>query len=266
MAMRSRIVFQGAGEACRVEVADEEGLRVLRFGGGERQSCLDMRYPHRLQLAYTQWMATALLLHPDPKRFLVLGLGGGALPHFLLHHHPDALVDVVEKEAIILQVARDFFSLPHSPRLRTFHQDALSYVRDTTEGGYQVAFLDIFGEDGMAPDLYEERLYAEVLARLSADGILVVNVWNGDRQLYRKAVEAAGAASDGRLLCLPVHKRGNELFFLFAGPIPKSGIRQAIRQSNVFFERYGIDFAPMLKRLRRSTQAWPWQRLLLWER
>ena len=45
-----------------VLVTDDGPLRCLNFGTGERQSCVDLRTPWVLQLAYTRWMMSALLL------------------------------------------------------------------------------------------------------------------------------------------------------------------------------------------------------------
>lgn len=89
-----------------VLVTDEGDLRCLRFGTGERQSCIDRRTPWVLQLAYTRWMMTALLLPQNPQRLLLFGLGGGAMVHFLLHHLPMARLDVVEREGLVIDLAR----------------------------------------------------------------------------------------------------------------------------------------------------------------
>ena len=93
-----------------VLVTDEGDLRCLRFGTGERQSCIDRRTPWVLQLAYTRWMMTALLLPQNPQRLLLFGLGGGAMVHFLLHHLPEARLDVVEREGLVIDLARRFFA------------------------------------------------------------------------------------------------------------------------------------------------------------
>ena len=63
-----QLVFSGHTGHHPVLVTDEDGLRSLRFGTDERQTCIDLQKPWKLQLAYTQWMAIALLLHPVPKK------------------------------------------------------------------------------------------------------------------------------------------------------------------------------------------------------
>ena len=250
-----QVVFAGQGEAHAVQITDEDGLRSLRFGTEERQSCIDLRQPQVLQLAYTRWMATALLLHPQPERFLVVGLGGGALPHFLLHHFPQGHITVVEQEQLVIELAHGFFHLPFSPRLDIRHQEALHFARTEADGGFEVAFLDIFGPGAMAPALFDAELYRLLLHQLSRDGILAINLWSGDRPLYRQALEACDAASEGRMLSMAVKKRSNVIVLLFPKAVPTQRIKAAQKQSAHFQQRFGLDFPLYLKRLRRTNRS-----------
>lgn len=249
-----QVVFAGQGKAHAVQITDEDGLRCLRFGSEERQSCVDLSQPQALQLAYTRWMATALLLHPQPQRFLVVGLGGGALPHFLLHHFPQAHITVVEKEQLVIDLAHGYFHLPLTPRLDIRHQEALRFARTEPPGNFEVAFLDIFGPGAMAPALFEAELHRLLLHQLSDDGILAINLWSGDRPLYRQALEACDAASEGRMLSMAVKKRSNVIVLLFPQAVPTQRIKQAQKQSTQLQQRFGLDFPLYLKRLRRTNR------------
>lgn len=249
-----QLVFSGHSGQHPVLITDAGRLRSLSFGTDERQSCIDLSCPHTLQLAYTQWMATAMLLPPCPRKFLILGLGGGALPHFLLHHHPESLIDVVEKERLVIELAHGYFRLPHHPALRIVHREALSFLRTDQGCDYHVAFLDIFGPGFMAPDLFDPLLYRLLLERLSPEGVLAVNLWSGDKPLYHQALRAAEEACCGRLLCMQVKKRSNAILLLFPSEIPHRAIKQARKHSTAFVQRYGLDFPQYLKRLRRTNR------------
>jgi spermidine synthase len=249
-----QVVFRGHNGQYPVLVTDAGPLRSLSFGTEERQSCIDLASPHTLQLAYTQWMITALTLPPCPRNFLVIGLGGGALPHFLLHHHPEARIDVVEKDRLVIALAHGYFRLPHHPALRIVHRDALSFLRDDHGCGYNVAFLDIFGPGCMAPALFDSALYSLLLERLSPEGVLAVNLWSGDKPLYHQALRAADEACGGQLLQMQVKKRSNVILLLFPGEIPHRAIKHAQKQSAELRKRYGLDFSLYLKRLRRTNR------------
>ena len=248
------LVYSGHTGDHPVLVTDEEGLRSLRFGTEERQTCIDLLRPWELQLAYTQWMATALLLHPRPEKMLLIGLGGGALPHFLLHHHPEARIDVVEKERLVIELAHGFFRLPRCPGLRIVNQDILSFLQTDPACGYDLAFLDIFGPGVMASALYEPRLYRLLLARMNPEGVLAINLWSGDKPLYHKALRAVEEGSGGEVLGMAVKKRSNVILLVFPGSIPHKAIKKAQKQSVEYQRRYDLDFPQYLKRLRRTNR------------
>ena len=248
------LVFKGHTGQHPVLVTDEGNLRSLRFGTDERQSCIDLQAPWELQLAYTQWMATALLLHPCPDKFLLFGLGGCALPHFLLHHHSEARIDVVEKEAQVIQLAHSYFQLPTSDTLRIIHQDAVAFLGTAKTSDYHVAFLDIFGPGAMAPALFAADLYRSILARLTPEGVLAVNLWNGDKALYNQALQAVREASDGQVLQMQVKQRSNVILLIFPGEIPHKTIKTAQKNSPLHQQRYGLDFAHYLKKMRRTNR------------
>lgn len=244
-----------------VLIIDEGSLRSLCFGTEERQSCINLLSPETLQLAYTQWMATALLLPPHPDKFLLIGLGGGALPHFLLHHHPHARLDVVEKERLVIDLAYGYFRLPVRDGLRVVHRDALSFLESDSAADYHVAFLDIFGPGAMAPALFDPELHRSLLDRLSPDGVLAVNLWSGDKPLYHQALAALSEASNGRVLQMQVKKRSNVIVLAFPGEIPHKAIKNAQKQSIAHQRRYGLDFPQFLKRLRRTNRLPLWSGL-----
>jgi spermidine synthase len=248
------LVFKGHTGQHPVLVTDEGNLRSLRFGTDERQSCIDLQAPWKLQLAYTQWMATALLFHPNPEQFLLFGLGGCALPHFIGHHHPGSRIDVVEKEAQVIHLAHSYFKLPTSQILHIIHQDAVDFLETTETSGYHVAFLDIFGPGAMAPALFAADLYRSILARLTPNGVLAVNLWNGDKALYNQALLAVREGSDGQVLQMQVKQRSNVILLVFPGEIPHKDIKKAQKNSSLYQQRYGLDFALYLKRLRRTNR------------
>ena len=248
-----QLVYQGYTGQHPVLVTDESNLRSLRFGTEERQTCIDLQAPWELQLAYTRWMATALLLHPAPKRVLLFGLGGGALPHFLLRHHPEALIDVVEKEQLVIELAHRFFALPVHDNLRLINQDAWAFLDTDSSSTYQVAFLDIFGPGAMAPALYDSELYRAILDRLSPDGVLAVNLWSGDDALFYQALQAVKQGSNGQMMQMQVKKRSNSILLVFPGAIPHATLKRVRKNLPQATQRYGLNFHQYLKKLRRTN-------------
>ena len=107
-----RLVHQAQSDEGVIEVVDSGDSRSLHFGTHPRQSSMRISDPAYLDLSYTQAMMGALLLNPVPRRVLIVGLGGGSLVKFLLHHFPRCQIDVVEYRQDVIDVAHQFFGLP----------------------------------------------------------------------------------------------------------------------------------------------------------
>ncbi len=235
-------------------VADQDSIRILRFGTGARQSCVNTMEPHRLVLEYTRWMMTGLVLTPSPSRFLVLGLGGGAIVHYLLRRYPSCRITAVERSRQVIDLARSWFLLPDDPALTIVHGDADAHVaRD--ERLYDVIFVDIFEPDHMSPLLYEPGFYSRLRTRLDQEGIMAVNLWNGEKKSFLKARNCIQSGCGGQILELPVKKKSNLIMLGFAGEIPRGRIRRVRKRVVELEERLGLPVGQYLKKLRRINRS-----------
>lgn len=250
-----QVIFRSHTGNHLVEVADNGRIRSLRFGTDERQSSIDLDRPDQLQLAYTRWMMTCLLLHPAPERFLLLGLGGGSIAKFLLRHHPNGIIDAVEKDATVIKLAKSYFELPTKENLHILNQDAVTFLADPPSStAYHLALVDIFGPGYMAAPLFVTDFYRALLDRLTHDGVLAVNMWSGCKSPYQKARQAVLTACNGRVLQVQVKKRSNVILFGFPEQIPKKQLRHAKKNLPAYQQRYQLDFPSYVKRLRRSNR------------
>ena len=93
-----------------VVTENDDGTRVLRFDRyGARQSLVKLGDPDYLGLAYVQSALVGLALIDEPRRMLVIGIGGGSLPMFLQHHFPSAAIDAVDIDSDVIDAAKQFF-------------------------------------------------------------------------------------------------------------------------------------------------------------
>ena len=73
-------------------VIEDDGARCLYFTRDFIQSEMRLDDPLALAFAYTRKMTAFLLFLPQPREILMLGLGGGSLARWCLHHLPKARV------------------------------------------------------------------------------------------------------------------------------------------------------------------------------
>ncbi len=250
-----KVIYRGNTRDHVVEVGADGSLRTLRFGTEERQSCVDLSNPAELQLSYTRWMMSALLLVPEPRSFLVCGLGGGAIPQFLHHHFPACHMDIVEKEAEVIEVAQNHFALPQHPQFNVINLDAVDFLCTPADRSYDLAFIDLFNAQSMAPPLYVEEFYAGIMKRMLPHGIVVINLWNGLDELYAAACTAISGSCRGQMLEMAVKKRSNSIVLAFADEIPKNRLRAARKNLNHWQRQYQLPFHTYFKRLRRTNKT-----------
>jgi len=125
----------------------------------------------------TQVMAglLAALVHPNPKRVLVIGLGTGSTAGWLAQVPTVERVDIVELEPATLDVARVSASGNHdvlaNPKVHVIIGDGREYLLSTTST-YDVIFSEPSNpyRAGVA-SLFTKEFYDAVARRLSADGI-----------------------------------------------------------------------------------------------
>ncbi len=159
-------------------VVDEGGYRSLYFDNQMIQSRMALEDPLRLILPYTRHMLACLLFNNHPQHILMVGLGGGSLAKFFLHHFPECRVEVVDSNPEMAAIARQFFFLPIDDRLTLYCADGEDFI--ATMAGrqplYDLILIDAFDHDGMARSVYTHPFFRQIRPLLTHDGVLVLNV------------------------------------------------------------------------------------------
>lgn len=163
---------------------DAEGRRWLQFGwDGPPQSVVWPGHPLHLELPYTHAVAAGLAFVREPRRALVVGVGGGALPMFLRAVLPGAHIDAVDVHPEVLEVARRYFGLREDAALHTHVADGRSFI-ETPGPAYDVILLDAYGARSIPRHLVTAEFLRAVLARLAPGGAVVSNVWTAPNPLF----------------------------------------------------------------------------------
>ena len=97
-------------------------------------------------------MPLALALVAQPQRVLVVGLGGGSLPSLLRKHFPRLVIDVVDIDPVVVEVAKKFFGFREDAAMRVVVDDGRHYLQQYRDR-YDIIFLDAFGDESTPYDL-----------------------------------------------------------------------------------------------------------------
>ncbi|MFN7085896.1 MAG: polyamine aminopropyltransferase [Burkholderiales bacterium] len=238
-----------ADDAKTVYVSEKFGVRSLHIGSDTVQSAMRIARPHDLELSYTRSMMAFMLFNEKPRRVLMIGLGGGSLAKFIHRHMPWANIRVIEINPQVVAIARQYFHVPQDDsRLSVIIGDGAEYME---REGHDVDLMMIDGYDAEshAEALSSQAFYEACRERLGAGGIMVVNLWGGDR-LFNETLRRIKAAFPGGVLCLPAEKPGNVIAFAFKTPPDSLGWDDLARRAQLLRESYGLEFPRFVERLR----------------
>lgn len=133
-----------------------------------------------------------MLFHPDPKRVLAIGLGGGFTLRALVHHSSPQSITAVEIDPLVVETARRHFAefndrALEDPRVRVAQNDGRNFV-DGTDEVYDVITSEppniwVAGVSG----LFTQEFYRSAAERLAPRGILCqwVPLYEMEREDFR---------------------------------------------------------------------------------
>jgi spermidine synthase len=162
---------QYAGRPTRFLQEDENSA-----GAGEGAMFLDTSDPGDLVYEYTRYYSLYKVFHPQMHNALVIGSGAYSVPKALLHDVPDVSVDVVDIEPSLPSLARRYFGVPENLKLHNYVEDGRRFLRDSNRR-YDLIFADVYYSLFSVPPHFTTReFFAIAQEKLSANGILIVNV------------------------------------------------------------------------------------------
>ncbi|WP_457550948.1 spermine/spermidine synthase domain-containing protein, partial [Burkholderia thailandensis] len=122
-------------------VIETPHLVSLCFDEHGMQSCMYVNGPDLLALGYTRTMAGFLLLHPQPRRIAMIGLGGGSLAKYFYRHLPDARITSIEIDPDVIALRDRFRIPPDDARFTVLCADGADYVAAAGEASADVLIV-----------------------------------------------------------------------------------------------------------------------------
>jgi spermidine synthase len=235
-----------------IAVSDERGVRSLHVGGEAIQSSMRLGDPFALALDYTRCMMGFLLFHPEPRRALMIGLGGGSLPKFFFRHLRRTTVRVIELDPRIVTTARTHFALPaDGERLAVEIGDGAEALAPEC---CDVLVIDAYHDEAHVPELAAAEFYDAAFLALEPRGVLVVNFMDDDPRLgqYMRRLESAFG---GAVVSMRALYDQNIAAFALKGLPPRLEWKELRRRAGRLEARLGLPFTKYLRRLRSMNRS-----------
>lgn len=239
-----------------VYISEQFGVRSLHIGSDTIQSAMRVTRPNDLEIAYTRSMMAFLLFDCDPREVLMIGLGGGSLAKFIYHRLPGTRTVAIEVNPRVVAIARQFFHLPpDDERLKVVVGDGAGYV-ESVHICADVIMVDGYDAESQVAALSTPAFYGSCARVLGDSGILVVNLWGGDRN-FATCVERISRAFNGIVACLPAGKPGNIVVLAFKRSPGRPRWDDLHRRAQVLETAHGLEFPEFVRQLRERDPGNP---------
>ncbi len=246
-------IRKAADDAETVYISEKFGVRSLHIGSDTVQSAMRIAAPNELELSYTRSMMGFLLFNESPKSVLMIGLGGGSVAKFIYHRMPWTTIRVLELRERVLTVARRYFGVPpDDERFEIIIGDGAEFA-SRPKVCADLMVVDGYDGESHVEALASTAFYRDCYERLNKGGMLVVNLWGGDREFNETLKRIEAAFPDGTL-CLPAEKPGNVIVFGFRGPAGKLTWETLAQRATLLEARYKLGFTRFVEGLRKMNQ------------
>jgi spermidine synthase len=167
----------------------EGGLLTLWFGGNKYpDSAVKVGDPDYIEFEYTQAMTVALALAGEPKRVLVVGLGGGTLPSLFRKHYPGMVIDTVDIDPDVVDVAKKLFGFREDPAMRVYVEDGRQFI-EKCKDPYDVIFLDAYGGEEVPYHMATKEFLQAVRRATAPNGVVASNILRAaDNRLHDEMI------------------------------------------------------------------------------
>ncbi len=232
-----------------IAVSESRGVRTLHVGGEAIQSSMRLEDPYALALDYTRCMMAFLLFHPEPRRALMIGLGGGSLAKFFHKFLKKTSIKVVELDERVVVAAREHFALPRAIEVQ---------IGDGAEAlepeCCDTLVVDAFEDELHVPRLASQAFYDGAFLALGEPGALVVNFMNDDPK-FDQTLQRLERAFGGAVVVMPALYDPNILAFALKGA-PSAISWSALRsRAEALESRLDLPFTRYVARLRAMNRC-----------
>jgi spermidine synthase len=235
-----------------IAVSDERGVRSLHVGGEAIQSSMKIGDPFALALDYTRCMMAFLLFHPEPRRALMIGLGGGSLAKFFFKRLRRTAIRIVELDPRIVATARSHFALPaEQPRFAVEIGDGAEALAPEC---CDVLVLDAYQDEAHVAELATAEFYDAAFLALEPRGALVVNFMDDDPQ-FDQYMERLRNAFGGVVVAMRALYDPNIVAFALKGGPASLEWEELRRRAARLEARYELPFSKYLRRLRSMNRC-----------
>ena len=141
---------------------------------------------------------------------------------------------------------------PDDERLQVLEADGAEFLENTTKG-IDALLVDAFDKTGFAPSLANREFFDNAYAKLSGNGVLVINL-AGEKETYAGLIGEAMHVFDDQVIVISVPDDGNHILYAFKERHFEPRWRWLHNYAKELRAKFGLDFPAFVEKLERSTK------------
>jgi predicted membrane-bound spermidine synthase len=134
---------------------------------------------------------------------LFIGGGGYTFPRYMEALYPASELDVIEIDPGVTQTAYASLGLARDSRIRSFNEDARTFLQQEPDKRYSLIMGDAFNDYSVPYHLTTLEFNERVRAWLADDGLYLVNLIDGPRRDFLRAYAATLAQTFEHIYVVP---------------------------------------------------------------
>ena len=173
-----KVLFERVSAYHHIQVYDEGNVRTLSFNGSW-ETTMSLTNPLMGHFEYTEFFQMPWLWNHDIKRVLMEGLGGGSTPRAYQHYYTNVILDTVEIDPVVTEVAKKYFNVQETPTHRIYTNDGRIFLRQSTNQ-YDVILMDAYSTtrygSSLPRQLTTKEFFTLASQHLTTNGVFAYNV------------------------------------------------------------------------------------------
>ncbi|HAN09881.1 MAG TPA: spermidine synthase [Clostridiales bacterium] len=152
---------------------NNKDIKIMQIGN-EYSSGMNIN-DDELAFEYTKYYRLAEHFSPNFRKALMIGGAAYSYPKYYIKKYQDAMLDVVEIDPQVTELARKYFNLKDDPRLRIFHEDGRIFLNNT-KNKYDVIYGDAFRAKSVPYHLTTKEATEKMYNALTDNGVAIINL------------------------------------------------------------------------------------------
>lgn len=241
----SKVIHSERSLYRNIIVDEKSNQRCLKFNtksSKTNQSCIYTDNSQKLVFNYTKLVFSSLLLIDDPKRVLIIGLGGGTLSNKIHQIYPNALIDNVEIDPAVTSVAREYFGFIENDQIKSFTQDGRIFIKRAKlkKQKYDWIILDAFNGDYIPEHLLTKEFFQETKAILSDEGVIAANTFSTSKLYLHESATYYDVFKD--FINVSNKKNSNRIILAgYTAQPSKDAIKDRVNKLSPLLQPFGVD-------------------------